>query len=145
MSATLDALILNYSYGKMPVDFNEFTPKFCVISGITGADGNYDVDLSEIINRDGMGDIQSVVMTLMEFPTYTLLNFIFGQSDIIFSVRAFSLNMPVKCIFPYFAPRGVNRHRLYSGALTGSAVANVPFQLVFTNIPLPITNGYGVS
>jgi hypothetical protein len=144
MAATLDAMVLRYSYGKAPADFNEFQPRFYPITGMTDETGHYDVDLSEIVHRDLMGEIQSVIMTAWEPATTGKISFIFGGSNIWFSVNPYAAGETAKCIFPYLSPPDQYRHKLFSGSIAnGTHLAYYPFQLVFTNVPLPpVVGGY---
>lgn len=135
MPAINNGAVFSYSYGLQPDDINEFTPRIFVVNDVTDANGNYLVDLSDVINNNLIGDIQSVMLTIIGAAATTQLVFTFGMSQIRCSVAPWTAGFDAKCIVPYLAPRDARQHQLKS------TVGNVQFQLVFTNVPLPLVNG----
>lgn len=140
MAATLDASVFSYAYGKIPTDFNAFEARCCVINAAIPVGGEYLVDLSEFINRDLLGSIQSVIFTVINPADNHSLVFHHGITGIRFSVNSMVADgaHDGKIIFPYMSPPSTAQH-----TITGDV--DRPFQLIFTNIPLPlICTGFGV-
>jgi hypothetical protein len=124
-----------YSYGLAPDEVNEFLPRMFIINDVTDANGNYLADLSEAINQNLIGNIQSVMMTLVGAAATTQLVFTHGVSGVRVSTAPWTAGFDGKSCFPYFAPADARQHTLKS------TVGGAQFQLVFTNVPLPIVNG----
>jgi hypothetical protein len=122
-----------FDYGRMPEEVNEFQARMFIVNGTIDATGIFLVDLSECINRNLLGHIQSVILTQINPASKAAMIFTHGITGVRFSCASDIGDgaHDAKIIFPYMAPIGTPQH-----ILTGPA--DHSFQLVFTNIPLPI-------
>lgn len=136
MSTTNDGVSFAFNYGRMPEEINEFQPRCFVVNGSIPASGEFIIDLSECINRNLLGHIQSVIFTVINPASNLPMVFEHGSSGVRFSCCSMVADgaHDAKVVFPYMSPSGVAQHRL-----TGPA--DWQFQLVFTNVPLPIAAG----
>jgi hypothetical protein len=133
MSTDNMGVAFSFNYGRMPEEINEFQPRMFVINGSIPVGGLFQVDLTECVNRELLGHIQSCILTMIRPATNGQMTFVHGTSGVRFSV----CNMvadgahDAKIVFPFMSPQNTLQHNLLGPV-------DYPFQLVFTNVPFPI-------
>jgi hypothetical protein len=135
MATLNNGVAYGFCYGLPPDENQNFIPRLFSINDVFDSTGNYIVDLSECINQNLIGKIQSVIYTVTPSGT-GYYQFIHGITQIRFSLSNFNSGQDCKIIFPYLSPPDAHQHNLIGNA-------GHHFQLTFLNIPLPIVCNAG--
>ena len=134
MAASLNVGCFAFAYGAPPLEVEEFIPRLFVVDDFTDANGRSFVDISEYINHNFVGHIQTVMLNILDAVTPTRLELTFGVTGARVSTAANVALTSGMTIMPYLAPADCRQH------LVVSSVPNTHFQLIFTNVPMPLIN-----
>lgn len=134
MPANQNSVSFAFGYGLMPDEINEFVPRLFVVEGVTDANGVYNLDISEYLNRNLIGNIQSVIISILDAVTPTRLELIYGVTGARVSACADAARESGYTVMPFLSPQDCAQHVITSSR------AETRFQLVFTNVPLPLLN-----
>lgn len=125
-----------FHYGTLPDAEKEYNPRLFVIDGVATGLGDELIDISPWVNHNSIGDIQSVIFSTRQIGAAQFYRFIFGITGVTFYIQnAFNAAQCGLAIFPYMSPRDCRQHYINTNGMT------VPYQLVFTNIALPLLGG----